>query len=130
RFGPQVVAPELPQYVAAPLRVHRSVQEVSLSGAATHRHELIDLMRRLNALGDDGDTQAAADPDDSADDRGIARVMFQVLHEAAIDLQAVDWHMLEIAEARISGAEIHLGTQGANGLNRRTMMCRAPDEGC
>eukprot|EP01136_Pigoraptor_vietnamica_P033089 Opistho-1_new@95611 len=66
----------------------------------------IALRHRLHTLGDHAQPQRTRHLDHRLRDAGIALVTRQALDEAAVDLELLDRKALQVAEARIAGAEI------------------------
>lgn len=60
----------------------------------------------LHAFGNRLQSQAACDGDDPAHDHASARIPIDVIRQAAIDLQIIEWQRLQIGKAGITRAEI------------------------
>jgi hypothetical protein len=60
----------------------------------------------LDAFGDDVEVQAAAEVGDGTHDHLVVRVVHEVPHEAAVDLDLLHGHALEVGQRRVSGAEV------------------------
>src|SRR4051812_15164785 len=80
--------------------------EKTLDDVAAELGERPALALGLDAFGDDGHAEALANAHDRGCDRERARVVLDIAHEAAVNLQFADRQMREAAEAGIAGAEI------------------------
>ena len=63
------------------------------------------MARVLDALGDHGHAEAAAELDDAAHDRQVPRVG-QPLHERAVDLDLAHRQPAQVRQAGVAGAEV------------------------
>ena len=68
----------------------RPAEQVPLPLIAAEAAQLGELLRRLDALGDDLQPERAGEADDGADDGGVPAVRGQAGDERAVDLQHVD----------------------------------------
>ena len=68
--------------------------------------ELVGLGRGFNSFGDGLEVQGLREVDDAADDIGDLRTRMDAADEAAVDLEDVDWHRLQVSQRRVSGTEI------------------------
>src|ERR1700761_923198 len=72
-----------------------------------------------------------SEPNDRLDDREIGRLVELVMHEGAADLQPVERKAVQIAEARIAGAEVverNTHAKRANRADRRDIALRAVEQ--
>ena len=60
----------------------------------------------FNTLGSDGEMETPCHLNNRRSDRLFVAVSMQVVDEAAIDLELADWKLLEVAQARVAGAEV------------------------
>src|SRR4051812_29969407 len=84
-----VVLPPAQQVAEVRGRQRRAEVE-ALVLIAAHRLERVELLERLDALGDHLEPQAVRERDDRLHDRRVVGARHQVLDEAAIDLELVD----------------------------------------
>src|SRR5579863_806465 len=68
--------------------------------------ELIEHRLALDALGDGGDAERAADLADGLDHAAVDRIGGDVIDELAVDLEKIDRQRLQVHERRHPGAEI------------------------
>ena len=64
------------------------------------------LLGGFHALGNHFQPQGLAQGDDGVDDGLVVRVREQVAHKALVDLDLVQRHALEVAQAGIAGAKV------------------------
>src|SRR5205807_969735 len=81
-------------------------QVIPLSQAAPELAQLRHLWRRFDALGDQAEPQCRAQPDDGAHEVAVGMLGGQVVDEGLGDLEHVDRQPPQIAERRISRAEV------------------------
>src|SRR5690348_13128023 len=81
-------------------------EQVALREPAAELAQLLELLPALDSLGDDPDVEVSGDCDDRTDDRKVAHVGHEVADEAAVDLEKIDVPLLEVAQARVSRAEV------------------------
>ena len=79
---------------------------MALTNPAPERHELLHLPRRLDAFRHDIEVQSAREVQDRADDFAAVLTLVETRHKRSIDLQCVDGKSLQVAQRRVSGAEI------------------------
>ncbi|MNR32798.1 hypothetical protein D3C85_1504170 [compost metagenome] len=72
----------------------------------------------FNPFGDNVQVQALAQADDAADQPGIVVVAAHLADKRLVDLQHIDGEFLQIAEARIPGAEVIDGQAHTQLLDR------------
>jgi hypothetical protein len=84
----------------------RPAEQISLQVRAILQRKMDCLRIGLHPLGGDGHSERLAKPDDRTDDRHRTLVVWQVLDEAAVDLDLVEREAAQIAQRRISGSEI------------------------
>src|SRR5687768_5906487 len=99
-----------------------AADQIALDLVAAFGTQHFELLGRLHAFGEHRDAEAAAEADDRADDRSRLGVVDHVLNEAAVDLDLVEREHPEIAQRRITGAEIVHRDADAQ--------CLQPLEGC
>src|SRR5258706_11572538 len=98
----------------SPLREHspalfgsgRSGEEIALHLVAAVQAQKGELGFGLDALGDDVQPEVLRKVDDRAGQRRVVGVGRYVADERAVDLEGVDGEALEVAQARIAGAEV------------------------
>src|SRR5438552_8664904 len=73
--------------------------------AAVSLQELV-LRHGLDALGDYAQTNAVRQRDDRQRDRLVAAVLLEAVHEALVDIDALDRQPGQIRQARVAGAEV------------------------
>jgi len=81
-------------------------EEVALHLVAALAQEVLALLHVFDAFGDHAKMQALRERDHGIDDGRTVGLAADVAHEGLVDLQGVDGKSLEIAQARIAGAEI------------------------
>ena len=91
--------------------------QVALDLCTPLRHKECLLRRRLDALGNDRQFQRTPEADDRMHDRSRLRIGLQLHHEGLVDLDLVEREGLQIAEARITRAEIVHGDADAERLD-------------
>jgi len=79
---------------------------VSLRQVAAERPQTVQLLLGLDPLGHDLEPQAVGQRDGAGDDRRVAVVVSEAGDERAVDLEHVQGKIVQIAERRITGAEI------------------------
>jgi len=72
------------------------------------------LLIAFNAFGDDGEAEAVADRDDSIDDGVGAAGVADAIDEGAVDLEALDGELVELAEGRVTGSKVVDGKRYAD----------------
>src|SRR5207245_1223794 len=77
-----------------------------LSALTIQLSQALELLRRLDPLGDELQSQALRDTDDGADNGRIVGVDRHVADEGAIDLECIDGQMLQVAQARVACTEV------------------------
>src|SRR5580704_255437 len=89
------------------IRGHRLVEKESLIDVAAHGAENSKLLFGLDALGHHFQLQAVRQSDDASHHGGGSTVgVVEILHEGAIDLEAVHREIPELAQGRVSGPEV------------------------
>ena len=87
--------------------LERLGEQEPLDVADTEARERGELLRGLDAFGDDVELERPSHARDRLDEHaGAAVVGAQRLDEAAVDLQRVEREVLEVAERRVAGAEV------------------------
>ena len=71
----------------------------------------------LDALGDHGQREGSADAEDGFEQVAALAAVVQRRHEAAVDLEDVDRHPLQVREGGVSGAEVVDRDANAEGLD-------------
>ena len=84
----------------------RAAKVIALALFAADGREQIGCRAVFDAFGDHGQAELLAQPNRRAHDRGVVGVAQQLEHERAVNFQAVEREFLQVAEARIPGAEI------------------------
>ena len=67
---------------------------MALDVVATFLLQQFELAIRLDALGDDFETEAMRHVDDRIDDCSVVRVNREIANEGLVDLQCADWKLL------------------------------------
>ena len=80
------------------LRRDGAADQVALQDIAAVLGEKRRLRLGFDALGDDGDAECLRHLDHRRNDRGILRIIGELLHELLVDLQDADLEALEVAE--------------------------------
>src|SRR5262249_32751683 len=80
--------------------------QVALGQVAPEADQLPLLRLGLDAFGDGLHAHRVGEADHALDDRGVLLVGPEAVHEAAIDLDRVDGHALEVDERAVAGAEV------------------------
>src|ERR1700686_2157177 len=88
------------------LRRHRPAEEIALPLFASHADQEIGGRAVLDPFGAHRQAELPAQSHGRADDGRIAGIGEQFEHEGAVDLQSIERKFLQIAQARIAGAEI------------------------
>src|SRR3954451_9208657 len=84
----------------------RFADEIALHRVAAFIRKEAELLLSFNALGDDRHLKPVAETDDSSDDRSRLRVPSEIDDEGAVDLDLVERKRLQVAQRRISTAEV------------------------
>src|SRR3954469_7386885 len=87
-------------------RLVRLAEQVSLEERATDLLQRVALVRRLHALGDDGDSQVLAKIDDRGDQLALRRLLVDAANERHVELDDMRLELGEAGEAGVSGAEV------------------------
>src|SRR5690606_1067737 len=87
-------------------RRHRSADQKALRAVAFQIHEALELLARLDAFCDDVELQAVRQLDDASHDAGGSRIPCHAMDERAIDLELIERQTTQVAQRRISRAEI------------------------
>lgn len=85
---------------------YRTAEKVSLAFAASFFLQKMQLFLGLHALGDYAMFQALSDVNHRAENGGIVGIRGNIIDEAAIHLQSVQWEFSQIAEAGIAHSKI------------------------
>src|SRR5437879_8877947 len=85
---------------------HRSAEVITLALLASHLHEKVGGSPALDALRYHRQAELPAETNGRADDCRIVRIGEQVEHERPVDFESIEWEFLQIAQARIAGAEV------------------------
>src|SRR3954451_990639 len=88
------------------LRGAGPAKQVTLSELGSELAESGELVRRLDALGDDLQLERPGEVEDHADEAGFAPAAGQAVDERLRDLQAVERQGVEVAEGRVARAEV------------------------
>src|SRR5450830_952458 len=96
---------------------HGFAEQETLTLLTAVGFEKFQLLKRLDAFGNDVQVQALAQADDGADQLRILAVFAQAAHEGLIDLQHIDGKPSQVTEAGITGAEIVDGQPHTQGLD-------------
>src|ERR1700693_5359823 len=83
---------------------------------ATFFLEKVQLFLGLHAFGDHAVLQTLSDADERAQDRGILRVGRNVVYQATVDFQSIQWEFSQITEAGIAHSKIVDGQLHADGF--------------
>src|SRR5207244_1246024 len=86
--------------------LERARDQITLRFLATVSLQKLVLRHGLDALGNDAQTYAVRQRDDRLRDRFVAAVLLEAVHEALVDLHALDRQPGQIRKARVAGAEI------------------------
>src|SRR4051812_1779594 len=78
----------------------------ALPEVAAERPQFGELQRRLDALGRHRQAERVTQSHDRGDDRGVVGIVTEAVDEGAVDLEGVDRQRLQVAERRMSGAEV------------------------
>src|SRR4029079_4403253 len=81
-------------------------EEIALPLLASHADKKVGRGAVLDTFGHDHEAELLAETDGRADDRRVIGICKQIGHERPVDLESVERKLLQIAQARISGAEI------------------------
>lgn len=73
---------------------------------ATFLPQELEMMRYLNALGDDAETKAVRQGDDGAGDSAVFPVFSDAAYEGPVDLDGVDGQFVQVTQRRVPGTEI------------------------
>ena len=73
---------------------------------ATEPAQAVELGAGLDALDDAGDLHVVAETGERLDDLVADRIVVDVGHEAAVDLELVERQAMDVAQRGIAGAEI------------------------
>src|SRR6267378_6036336 len=84
----------------------RSGEEIALHFVAAVQAQKGELGFGLDALGDDVQPEVLRKVDDRSRQRRVVGIGRYVADKRAVDLQGVDGEALEVAQARIAGAEV------------------------
>lgn len=87
-------------------RGQRPGEQVSLSGIAADRGELLALSIGFDAFRDNQHAQGVRHPGHGGDDLPVAGLPGELRDEAAIDLQAVGAEIAQMDEGRVTGPEV------------------------
>ena len=93
----------------------RAAEQVALGGVAPEGLQPLELGRRLDALADAAQPEAARQLHDRSDEHLVAGRAAEALDEGAVDLHDVDRQAGEVAERRVAGAEVVDGEEHAEG---------------
>src|SRR5580700_3056273 len=85
---------------------HRPREKESLITIAALLGKEVRLRLGLHALGDNAQIKGARDGDDRNNDRAVIRVYRRTLDELPVDLDLLQWQLLEVGQARVTSAEI------------------------
>ena len=85
---------------------HRPAEQVALHFIAPRLAQEVELLGGLDAFGHHAQVQLVAERDDRLHDHGVVGIGGQIDDERTVDLELVDRKALQVAEARIAGAEI------------------------
>ncbi len=88
------------------LRIFRSSKIIPLDFVRAEFADDIELVGGFDAFGDDAEVEFAGHGDDGADEGGSAEGGIDLFHEGAVDFEAVDGELLEVAEGGVAGAEV------------------------
>src|SRR6266700_4056338 len=97
---------------------------ISLSERATALLKGCELLRRFHAFRDDLHVQILTHANQRANDIGIFRIRGDAVHEGPINLERIDRKASEMAQARITGAEVVEGERQAQLLEIAKYACR------
>src|SRR6476661_6301499 len=86
--------------------VGRAAEEIPLSELAAELAEGLQLVGRLDALGDDAEVQGLAEGDDRPGEGPVVGPRVLGADELPGDLQDVDREAAEVAERRVAGPEV------------------------
>jgi hypothetical protein len=75
---------------------HRLGEIVALHFVATLEPQELHLLARLHAFRHDVELEAVAETDDGADDHRVVRIGDKIADEALVDLQSIDWKLLDV----------------------------------
>src|SRR4051794_29158885 len=81
-------------------------QQVALSELGSELPESGELVRRLDALGDDLQLERPGEVEDHADEPGFAPAAGEAVDERLCDLEAVERQRVEVAEGRVPRSEV------------------------
>src|SRR5581483_2438368 len=95
-----------PQVMLEGVRRERLAVEIALVFPAAERAQEVELLGPLDAFGDEAQAQAVRERRDGAHDGGVVRVPGKVADEGLVDLELLQAKALEVAQARIAGAEV------------------------
>src|SRR2546425_571309 len=84
----------------------RARKQIALVFVAAVPAQELELLRRLDTLGEHPQAQRVPERDDRLRDRRAAAAVGRLDHERPVDLQGVDRQPREVAEARVAGAEV------------------------
>src|SRR5436190_1377385 len=87
------------------LRRQRTREEIALGVRAPEAHELARLQLFLDAFGNHARLERSRQREDALDDRRAIREQ-QALDERAVDLERVDWQLVQMTQRREAAAEI------------------------
>src|SRR4051812_39253656 len=98
------------------VRRQRPAQEEALHLLASEAAQGGQLLRTLDALGDDGETQRVPELDDRPEEHVALRVATGTIDEHLVDLQHVDGEGPQVVERRVAGTEVVDGEEHAEVL--------------
>src|SRR6185436_11950699 len=87
-------------------RTHRRRDQKTLRLVAAQLLEHVKGVHRLDSLGDDSNAETMCHSDDGRHERGALSRFAEILDESRIDFEAVDRQLLQIAQRRVSRAEV------------------------
>jgi hypothetical protein len=89
-----------------PLQRHRPVEQIALHRRAAMLGQEARLLVALDAFRHHAQAEVAGHRQDRLHDRGAVGVVRRVAHEALVDLQLVQRHLLQVGQVRVAGAEV------------------------
>jgi hypothetical protein len=79
-------------------RRQRLAEQKSLNYVATKRTQILELLLRLNTLGNYRQIERMAQRDDRTHNRRVVWIFANVSHKRLVDFQRIDWKALEIVQ--------------------------------
>ena len=83
-----------------------SAEQIALVLVAAQPLQGLELSARLHSLGSYLQLEAVRHGNHGVDDGGVLGVGLDIAHEAAVDLERVDWQLAQILERGVTGAEV------------------------